>query len=92
MLLEFKVWGSDEWYGKAVPMLEDAGFVALDNLQWADPETDGELMGIYYDFTDKGSVAALQIAEVLARIKKVIEEGEAPPLEINFVATPVPKA
>jgi len=25
MLVEFKVWGSDEWYGKAVPMLEEAG-------------------------------------------------------------------
>jgi len=33
--------------------------VALDDLQWADPDSDGELMGRYFDLTDKGGLPAI---------------------------------
>lgn len=86
MLLEFKVWGSREWYEQAIPMLEEAGLKERPDLAWADPDTDGEKMGCYYDFVDaKEGIDAAHLADILARVKKVVMGGEAPDIEICFV-------
>lgn len=86
MLLEFRVWGSREWYDTAIPMLEDVGLKERPDLAWADPETDGELMGMYYDYDEKEGIDASQLADVLARVRAVVVAGEAPSIEIRFVA------
>ena len=87
MLLEFKVWGSTEWYERAVPMLEDFGLVPRPELSWADPETDGELMGLYFDYEDTAALSAFDLCEVLARVRGIVEAGEAPGLEVNIVSS-----
>jgi hypothetical protein len=86
MLLEFKVWGSREWYEQAVPMLEEAGLKDRPDLAWADPDTDGEKMGCYYDYADeKEGLDPGHLADVLTRVRKVVLNGEAPDIEISFV-------
>lgn len=88
MLLEFKVWGSKEWYEQAIPMLEELGLQEVPDLGWSDPDSDGELMGRYYDYTDKGGVDPAHLADVLARIRKLIMDGEAPSIEVRLVSDP----
>lgn len=87
MLLEFKVWGSTEWYERAVPMLEDFGLTPRPDLAWADPETDGEWMRLYFDYDDTLSLSAFDLFEVLSRLRTIVEGGEAPSLEINVVSS-----
>ena len=87
MLLQFKVWGSTEWYERGIPLLEGFGLVPRDDLAWADPETDGELMTVYFDYEDKPSLSALDLCDVLRQVKEVVEAGEAPSIEIGIVAS-----
>jgi len=85
MLLELKVFGSREWYEKVVPLLENEGFEARADLHWADPETDGELMGCYYDY-NLGQVMPIdRFMHLMAQIQRIIEDGEAPGIEIGLV-------
>lgn len=89
MLLEFKIWGSREWYKQAIPLLEEAGLRDRPDLAWADPETDGEKMGCYYDYVGgPEGLEARHLARVLTRIKQVVMEGETPDIQIRFVASP----
>lgn len=42
MLLEIEVWGSRDWYERALPLPREAGLCDRPDLAWSDPEADGE--------------------------------------------------
>ncbi len=86
MLLEIKVLSSAEWYEKVIPRLEQIGLVLREDLGWADPETDGEYMGYYYDYQGQEPLRFEDLAATLKKIKAIIARGEAPLIEISVVA------
>jgi hypothetical protein len=85
MLLEIKVLSSAEWYEKVIPLLQRRGFVAREDLQWADPETDGEYMGYYYDYQGNSPLAYEDLAALIKQIKAIIRRGEAPLIDLALV-------
>ncbi|NDD26960.1 MAG: hypothetical protein EB084_01655 [Proteobacteria bacterium] len=88
MVLEVEVWGSREWYEQAVPLLTEAGLRDLPKRSWSDPETDGERMLIYFDLdASHKSADALQLADVLKRVRDLVMAGEAPSIAMRFVAS-----
>lgn len=83
MLLEVKVWGSKEWYEQGAPALEALGFVAREDLGGADPETDGELITLFFEL--QKPVVAETLAKTLHTIRTTVLAGEAPQIDIAFV-------
>ena len=86
MLLEIKVLGSAQWYEQAMPQLEQGGFVLQEDLGWADPETDGEYMGYYYDYQGQQPLRFEELVALIKKIKTMIRRGEAPLIEVSVVA------
>lgn len=90
-MIAIEVWGSREWYRKALPLLAEAGLRDLPGRSWADPATDGERMIWLFDLDGpaaKGATAAVDAAlleQVLTRVRSVVLEGEAPSIDIRFV-------
>ncbi len=84
MLLEVQVVGSAEWFEEALPAFKEFGFRQRKDLGWADPETDGELMGFYYDIGED-SVPFRHMADFIKEIEKIIQDGEAPYIKFNMV-------
>lgn len=86
MILEIVVWGSREWYAQAIPLLEDAGLTERPDLAWADPATDGEKMGCYYDIANGDApIDAQSLTDVLSQIRRVVMAGETPDIEMRWV-------
>lgn len=85
MLLEVQVMGSAEWYEQVLPTFEEMGFVPRENLNWSDPETDGELMGFYYDMNKKDGMAFKDFCDYIGEIEKIIMDGEAPYVKFALV-------
>lgn len=88
MQLEFQVWGSREWYEQAVPLLEEHGFHELAALRWADPETDGERMGVYYDVPAGTDVKVDDFLALMARLRDLLKDAEEPLDSIALVNRP----
>jgi len=85
MLLEIRVFGSAEWYEDVAPNLETLGFKNIVELNWADPETDGEYMGFYYTYEGKVPMAFNEFAETIREMEKTIKDGEAPFIQVSIV-------
>ncbi|HEY3999140.1 MAG TPA: hypothetical protein VGO93_09765 [Candidatus Xenobia bacterium] len=51
MLLRAAAWDSEAWYDQVVPLLTDAGFEEREDLHGSDPESDGELMYLFFELT-----------------------------------------
>lgn len=85
MLLEVQVMGSAEWYEKVLPSFEKMGFASKENFNWSDPETDGELMGFYYDLSKKEGLPVKEFFDYIAEIEKIIMDGEAPYVKFTLV-------
>lgn len=88
MLLEIKVFGSAEWYEKAIPVIEEMGFHEVAELAWADPETDGELSGHYYDYSGKENIPFSHFVETIQEIERIVMEGEAPYIKLSMAKDP----
>ena len=84
MLLEVKVMGSAEWYEQAIPAFEEFGFKQMEDMNWSDPETDGEFMGFYYDVGNK-PIPFEHMADFISEIEKIIMDGEAPFIKFRMV-------
>ena len=79
MLLEVKVTASQEWYEEIMPELEKMGFVVKEELGWADPETDGELMGYYFDYQGDKSLDFKKFMEFIQDIEEKLKDSLALP-------------
>ncbi len=90
MLLEIQVWGSREWYEKALPLLEKSGFTHLSELRWADPETDGELGGWYFDYADETPLSLDDFQTIMGDLHDVLKDAEAPVQSISVVRKKAP--
>ena len=90
-MIAVEVWGSREWYRKALPLLAEVGLRDLPERSWADPAADGERMIWVFDLhgpsTGEGAVTvdAALLGQVLARVRSVVLEGEVPFIDIRFV-------
>jgi len=85
MLLEINVIGSEEWYEDVMPTLEKLGFKNKSDLNWSDPETDGELMGFYYTYDKDEPMPLDDFIETISEMKKTIMDGEAPYIKFAIV-------
>ncbi|MCD4783949.1 MAG: hypothetical protein K8T10_09020 [Candidatus Eremiobacteraeota bacterium] len=85
MLLEIKVFGSAEWYEDVMPTLEKLGFKIVPELNWSDPDTDGELMGFYYTYDKDEPMPFDEFTETMNEMKKIIMDGEAPYIQFAVV-------
>lgn len=85
MLLEARVWGSKEWYEDCMPRLEEKGFVQREDLGWADPETDGEFMGFYYDYRGQEPLSFEDLAAFINDLKAILDRAYTPPGQFALV-------
>lgn len=92
MLLEVRSWASRELYETVLPRLEQAGFISRPELNWSDPETDGEYGAVYLDYTGREPFPVEDFAELAAEIAEVLERG-GPGARLCLVgATPGPRS
>lgn len=91
MLLEVRVWSSQEWYEAAYPKFEEQGFKEREDLGWSDPETDGEFMGYYFEWNKTEGIAWEDFCKFLQAIKKIIDASEAPDIKFYLVQEPARK-
>jgi hypothetical protein len=85
MLLEIEVLGSAEWFEQVYPKFKVMGFEEVSELKWADPETDGELMGYYFDYTKKEGIPVDEFALLLSEMQEILANGEAPYVKMKMV-------
>lgn len=69
MLLEMRGFSSSELYDIIIPKLEAAEFKEVSH--WADPETDGELMGFQYEYTGKKELPFEDLIKLIKEIEAV---------------------
>ena len=69
MLLEIRGFSSSELYDTIIPKLETADFKEVNH--WADPETDGELMGFQYEYTGEKELLFEDLIKLIKEIKSV---------------------
>lgn len=69
MLLEIRGFSSSELYDTIIPKLEAADFKEVSH--WADPETDGELMGFQYEYIGEKELSFEDLIKLIKEIKSV---------------------
>jgi hypothetical protein len=85
MLLEVQVLGSAEWFDEVYPKFKTMGFEEIAELAWADPETDGEFTGHYFEYKAKEAIPFEHFHDFLKDMEEIILGGEAPYIKINIV-------
>jgi hypothetical protein len=83
VLLQVVVWGTQEWYEKARPRLDDAGFVEVPERAWADAATDGERIGVVFDVGQ--DLPWDRAAAALDEVRRILTADDGPPVEISLV-------
>lgn len=69
MLLEMRGFSSSELYDTIIPKLEAAEFKEVNH--WADPETDGELMGFQYEYNGTKELLFEDLIKLIKEIEAV---------------------
>ncbi|MCD6310125.1 MAG: hypothetical protein J7M18_05385 [Candidatus Eremiobacteraeota bacterium] len=75
LYLMAKVVASREWYEEVLPMMEKKGFRDIPDKGFSDPETDGELMGYFFEYNGK-ELPLQDFVEMINEINKIMDEGE----------------
>ncbi|MFP4497686.1 MAG: hypothetical protein ACLFQV_05695 [Vulcanimicrobiota bacterium] len=85
MLLEVKVFGSEEWFEQVHPRMLLLGFREDEDLMKVDPESDGEVTIHYFDLKKKGAMTFEEFTTTIKDMEEIIMEGEAPFIEFRMV-------
>ena len=84
MYLKAGVVASREWYEECLPMLEEKGFKDVPEKGYSDPDTDGELMGYFFEY--KGKELPMQdFVAMINEVNRIMDEGETSRPSWSFV-------
>lgn len=73
MVLEIRAFASQELYEQVIPRLGLEGFVARRDLDWTDPESDGEYGGMYFEYEGEEELPVEDFARLVRELQALLD-------------------